>query len=128
MATSASGVGTPFLSGFGVNKPTSLKHVTIRRPPSLDQHQRFFRELVPRLATARELERELDAHLARRFNVFDYLPTHEMGLSRIVADLLDPKGKHGQGASFLKLLIDECSIGGLTSSNSAMFTDVEVEV
>lgn len=96
--------------------------------PSLDEHQRFFRELAPRLQSARELERELDIHLARRFNVFDYLPTDEMGLSQIIADLLDPKGKHGQGASFLKLLIDECGLEGLVWSSSAMFADVEVDV
>lgn len=96
--------------------------------PSFDEHQRFFRELAPRLKSARELERELDIHLARRFNVFDYLPTDEMGLSQIIADLLDPNGKHGQGASFLKLLIDECGLEGLVRSSSAMFADVEVDV
>lgn len=70
------------------------------------QYQRFFDELAPRLENAHALERELDTHLARRFNVFDYLRTDELGLSRIVADLLNPEAKHGQGAIFLKLLLD----------------------
>ena len=54
----------------------------------MQQYQRFVDELAPRLETARALERQLDAHLARRFNVFDYLRRDELGLSRIVADLL----------------------------------------
>lgn len=49
--------------------------------------RRFFAELVPRLDTARTLERELDRNLARRFNCFDYLGTDELGLSRVIADL-----------------------------------------
>ena len=71
------------------------------------RHLKFFAELSPRLETARALERELDRHLARRFNVFDYLSTVEVGLSRIIADLLNPKGKHGQGTLFLRTLLDE---------------------
>ena len=51
-------------------------------------------------------ERELDIKLARRFNALDYLRTDELGLSRIIADLLDPRGKHGQGELFLKLLLE----------------------
>ena len=75
-----------------------------------EAHQRFFDELAPRLETAQSLEHELDTHLARRFNVFDYLRTDELGLSRVVADLLNPKGKHGQGAIFLGLMLDGCGL------------------
>ncbi|WP_419164383.1 hypothetical protein [Candidatus Palauibacter sp.] len=35
--------------------------------------QQFFVELNPVLEVARKLERELDRHLAHRFNVFDYM-------------------------------------------------------
>ena len=52
------------------------------------------------------MELELDRHLARRFNVFDYLRTDELGLSRIVADLLDPGASHAQGALFLRALLE----------------------
>ena len=69
--------------------------------------ERFFLELAPRLETARVLDRELDRQLARRFNVLDYLRTDELGLSRVVADLLNPEGNHGQGSVFLKLLLDK---------------------
>ena len=70
--------------------------------------ERFFMDLAPRLETARALERDLDRFLARRFNVLDYLRQDELGLSKILADLLDPDAAHGQGwlflGAFLKLL------------------------
>ena len=66
--------------------------------------ERFFAEVAPRLETAQTLDDELDRQLARRFNVFRYLRTDEMGFSKMIADLLDPAGDHGQGAAFLKLL------------------------
>ena len=71
------------------------------------QIERFFDELAPRLETARVLDRELDRKLARKFNVLDYLRTNELGLSRIIADLLDPKGSHGQGVLFLRILLEK---------------------
>ena len=69
------------------------------------RYRRFFAELAPRLDTARALDIELDRHLARRFNVFDYAKTDELGLSKILADLLDPHGPHGQGALFLERFV-----------------------
>ena len=67
---------------------------------------RFFAELAPRLETAKDLERELDRKLAHRFNIFEYLRDGELGLSRIIADLLNPKTSHGQGTLFLRTLLD----------------------
>ncbi|MDD9960876.1 MAG: PD-(D/E)XK nuclease family protein [Gammaproteobacteria bacterium] len=66
----------------------------------------FFAELAPRLETASALERDLDRHLARRFNVLDYLRSDELALSRIIADLLDPAATHGQGPIFLTAFLD----------------------
>ncbi len=54
---------------------------------------------------ARVLDRELDRNLAHRFNVLDYLRDNELGLSRIIADLLDPEARHGQGTLFLQTLL-----------------------
>lgn len=70
------------------------------------KYRRFFAEMAPRLDTARALEAELDRHLARRFNVFDYAKTDELGISRILADLLDPDGPHGQGTLFLETFVE----------------------
>ncbi|MDT8321636.1 MAG: PD-(D/E)XK nuclease family protein [Xanthomonadales bacterium] len=40
--------------------------------------------------------------LAPDFRLFDYLRNDEYGLSRCIADLLNPKGPHGQGDQFLQ--------------------------
>ena len=72
----------------------------------LEGTQRLLLELSPRLVSARSLEHQLDRHLARRFNVFDYLRDDELGLSRVIADLLDPRASHGQGSLFLRRFLD----------------------
>ena len=68
------------------------------------RYQSFFDRLGTRLEAAREIERELDRRLAQRFNVFDYIRTDELGLSRVIAELLDPHGRDGQGSLFLRLM------------------------
>ena len=70
----------------------------------------MFRILRPRLAAAKRVERELDRVLANHFNPLDYLRTDELGLSHIVADLLDPSARHGQGSMFLRRFLKK--IGG----------------
>ena len=69
------------------------------------EFKQFFDELSSRLKASEDLDRELDQRLAHRFNVFDYLQDDELGLSRIIADLLDPKASHGQGKTFLWTLL-----------------------
>ena len=66
----------------------------------------FFLDLSWCFRTAEALEREINRHLAPRFNVFRYLRRDELGLSRMIADLLDPNARHGQGTSFLEALLD----------------------
>ncbi len=77
--------------------------------------EKLFNELSPRIEVARELDREMDRIFAHRFNVLDYLRTDELGLSGIIADLLNPEASHGQGKLFLeiflKLLSEEKSFG-----------------
>lgn len=46
--------------------------------------------------------------LAPNFNTFDFINTSELGLSRIVADLLNPSGSHGQKEAFLRLFVEYC--------------------
>ena len=77
----------------------------VRRARSEDS-VRLLQELTPHLNAARAVERELDRHLARRFNVFRYLRDDELGLSRIIAELLDPTGEHGQGTIFLEAMLE----------------------
>ena len=77
----------------------------VRRALSEDS-VRLLQKLTPHLHAARAVEHELDRHLARRFNVFRYLRDDELGLSRIIADLLDPTGEHGQGTTFLEAMLE----------------------
>ena len=65
----------------------------------------FLDGLRPQLELARKVESELDRRMARRFNVLDYISTSELGLSRVIADLLNPKAAHGQGTLFLDVLL-----------------------
>ena len=63
---------------------------------------RLLQELTPHLRAVREQDR----HLAHHFNVFRYLRDDELGLSRIIADLLDPTDEHGQGATYLEAMLE----------------------
>lgn len=97
------------------------------------QYSDFFSSLSHRVATAQRVERELDRLLARRFNVLDYLSTDELGLSRIIADLLDPSGTHGQSTLFLERLFSFLSeyldFGGrLALKDSRISVETEKEI
>ena len=63
-------------------------------------------KMTPHLQAVLPVERRLDPYLKWRFNVFNYLREDELGLSRVIADLLDPHAEHGQGTSFLNALLD----------------------
>ena len=60
---------------------------------------------VKALETAQAL---YSRQLAPKFNTFDFINTDELGLSRILADLLNPKGSHSQQEDFLKLFVEHC--------------------
>lgn len=63
---------------------------------------KFFSGLKFRLEIFRDAKRRLDVYLASEFSVFKYISPDENRLSDIIADLLNPKGGHGQGEVFLK--------------------------
>ena len=91
------------------------------------RYRDFFTELQPQLRSARKLEADLNRHLAHRFNVLDYLRTDELGLSRIIADLLNPNAKHGQGPLFLKTFLSMAQVRVTGSSPEFTRTKVFVE-
>lgn len=80
--------------------------VELRRRRRQRECVSLLHELTPHLHAARTVERELDRHFARRFNVFRYLRTDELGLSQIIADLLDPAAEHGQSSAFLEAMLE----------------------
>jgi hypothetical protein len=79
--------------------------------PDLKHLKRFFLSINSRVAIAEKKQRQLDRKKATRFNVFDLIDPDENKLSDVLADLLDPKGKHGQGDLFLRLLLRQLDLG-----------------
>ncbi len=67
-----------------------------------DKERSFLSALSPVLEYSSKYDSELNRRLAHEFNVFDFLRDDELGLSRIIAHLLDPKESHGQGTYFLR--------------------------
>ncbi len=80
---------------------------------------------IAHLSAYRQL---VEPQLASEFNVLRYARTDEMGLSQILADLLNPKGPHGQGDVFLKCFLvrywlDQATIGPLVNVRTEARTD-----
>jgi hypothetical protein len=73
--------------------------------------KRFFSAVGSRVAIAEKKQRQRDRKEATGFNVFDLIYPDENKLSDILADLLDPKGNHGQGDLFLRLLFKQLELG-----------------
>lgn len=71
------------------------------------------------LRKAKEL---LAYSFAPDFRLFDFMRADEQGLSRCIASLLDPRGTHGQGDTYLKLFLNSLEletwqeIGNLTAT------------
>lgn len=67
-------------------------------------NQALLKSVAFKINVLREAEKKFSNQLAPNFNLFYYLRTDEVGLSRVLADLLDPNGRHGQGYLFLDAL------------------------
>src|SRR5262249_12999027 len=85
----------------------------------------FFREAGVVIAEAEARQREHDRTNATRFNLFHWLEPDENKLSDILADLLDPLGRHGQGTLFWRLLLEQLRIE--SPKNSARSVHVQRE-
>ena len=83
-----------------------LSNIEILREIRQTECVQFLHGLKPLLEAAQKVNRELDFHTAHRFNALSYLRYDELGLSKIIADLLDPAGVHGQGSTFLKAMLE----------------------
>ena len=67
----------------------------------------FFAGIDSAVSIARRAQAELDRTAATRFSLFPYFNTGELDLSRIFGDLLDPRGTHGQGDTFLRAFLEQ---------------------
>ncbi len=81
-----------------------LRQVDEARQARQEQCVRLLEKLAPILQEAKKSNRERQQ--APRFNSFKYLRDDEIGLSRVIADLLDTRAEHGQGTSFLEALVE----------------------
>lgn len=64
--------------------------------------------VAQKLQTLRTAKLLYQRQLAPDFSIFDYIDTSELGLSAILADLLDPNGSHAQNQLFLEKFIRIC--------------------
>lgn len=67
------------------------------------QHETLLRKTAVSIQALRKAKEIFSDRLAPDFNLFDFLRSDEIGLSRCISSLLNPKGKHGQGCVFLSL-------------------------
>ena len=81
-----------------------LRQVNEARLARQEHCKRLLEELASILQEAKKSDRERQQ--APRFNSFKYLRDDEIGLSRVIADLLDPYAEHGQGTSFLEAMLE----------------------
>jgi len=71
------------------------------------EFKRYFSEVEFRTKIYNKARQDTDYYMASHFNVFDYIAPNENKLSDIFADLLNPRGKHGQGGIFLKIFLKQ---------------------
>ena len=70
------------------------------------QRMRFFFQRYRLIGQiTREAQREINRATAPEFSVFEYFWCHETRLSKVISDLLNPNGRHGQGDLFLEMFL-----------------------
>ncbi len=84
----------------------------------------FFSDLQFRLNIIKHHKLQSDRYLATDFNVFSYIYDDENTLSDIIADLLYPDGKHGQGNKYLLAYLDSLSKFSGNVKNIAAFETI----
>ena len=102
---------TPLLLFVFQRRGSGLPVESPRPPVDPRELERFFADVSYRVRLAERLQCQLDVRLATRFNVFDLIEPDENKLSDVLACLLNPKGAHGQGDLFLRMLFRRVGLG-----------------
>ena len=76
------------------------------RVRQMDNADRLLKQVFNDVMALRKARELFADQLAPDFRLFDYLRTDEYGLSRCLADLLNPQGPHGQGRLFLDVFLE----------------------
>lgn len=92
-----------------------------------DQIQNLLNDVSFKVGTLRKANELFSDRLAPNFNIFDYLRTDEMGLSRCIASLLNPTGTHGQGSIFLEDFLKRIDKATLFNEIDNHWSEVESE-
>ena len=74
----------------------------------MEKLQNLLYEVIKKTDALKAAQTLYSRQLAPKFNPFDYISTNELGISQILADLLNPKGSHAQQEEFLILFIEHC--------------------
>lgn len=74
----------------------------------MDKLQNLLNQVTQNILAFKKAQGLYGRQLAPKFSVFNYINTNELGLSQIIADLLNPQGSHGQQHCFLHLFIKHC--------------------
>lgn len=82
------------------------------------QIEKLLNDVKFKVETLRKAKDLFSDQLAPEFRIFDFLRTDEMGLSRCIACLLDPTGKHGQGSAFLDAFLKIAEVDWVINSKA----------
>lgn len=74
----------------------------------MEELQTLINKVIKKTDALKTAQSLYSRQLAPDFNTFNFINTDELGLSQILADLLNPKGSHGQQEIFLQLFIEHC--------------------
>lgn len=74
----------------------------------MDKLKTLLNDVIRKTDALKTAQALYSRQLAPNFNTFNFVNTDELGLSRILADLLNPKGSHSQQGVFLQLFIEHC--------------------
>jgi len=85
----------------------------------------FFHDIGYRLKIANDTKKRLDKRLASSFSLFPYIAPNENLISKIIRDLLDPNGNHGQGDIFLQKFLETIGKPELYESGDHSFIRIE---
>ncbi len=69
--------------------------------------QTFYSHILHDVKNRLNAEQEINRKTGHLFNCLDFTTPNENTMSRIIAYLLDPRGNHGQGETFLRLFAQQ---------------------
>ncbi len=105
--------GQPEMDRFFTEAASVLASDKAATELNIEELNRFFNSAKRQVEIAEQLNRTE----ASGFNVFDLIRPDENRLSEVLELLLDPRGAHGQGDLFLRLLMERLN-AGLSTKNT----------